>query len=396
MKTQLTSLRKLVLNGIQASSNPTLLRQDYPKIEPINWSAELPKIKEEMLGQIHRLLLSKKNDRLVKRHLQQTQRECITLLNYLQEEQHGPNWPNGLYPATTACLEEVLLHLYNSHQSYFDWEINAPSLQVAEAQTIIGQQMNLLKAGLKSKKVERDLIALICNSFERFMVLRICTYHQINYMKVLQQSLIKLCSKIGNLEFDDILLEHLFYYGFNESAFVCYCKNRITITIAQLYQVDEQYEKLCQFEKSLIAQQEKADCCFSSQRLSLKSQIFAFVDAELSYYQKKQAYFTQKPSLFEARREGIPHYRIKLSLSAASLAYLIRLMIENEVILNTPKTSLLDFVAKHFQTAGIGEKQLSPQSLGTKYKQVTQHTAMGLRHLLNKMIKQVDADFGKT
>lgn len=390
MKTQLQTLRKLVVHGTNIPVNRHN-NSKHTEQSNINWIDELPKIKEELLEDIHGLVLSKKDDSLVKRHLQETQRECIELLNLLADCGTSNGIKEDLHFAVTSCLEAVLMHIFNYHQYNFNWNFYAPVLQLATYQKELEQKMNLLKAGLKSKNVDRELRDLITDAFNRFNQARYLTYQQLNYMKALQQSLIKLCNKVSNLKFDELLIEHLFYHGFNESAFVSYCKYHITITITQLYQVELQYEKLCFYEKILMAQQEKPNCSFSTDRLSIKSQILAFVTAELNYLQKKQHYHGLK----QGRNQALsPPFRVKVSLAADTLAYVVRLLAETEVIQHSPRSTLLQFLAKHVQTTGIGDQFLSAQSLGTKYKQVTQSTATKVKALLNRMIKQLEKDFG--
>lgn len=392
MKTQLYKLRKLVTNTTHFNNKG----QNFPleKDEKTNWMDELPRIREKILSDIHLLVMSKKNDDLVKRHLQLAQRECIALLDMLTEAYVHQQTDQALRHATADCLETILLHMFNQHQYYFNWDFYVPALQLASKQKELSKNINLLKAGLRNKKVNRELEELIIAAFNRVYHSSFVTYQQLNYIQALQNSLIKLCNKVGNLKFDELLVEHLFYHGFNENAFVSYCKNHITVTIAQLYQADIQYEKLCFYEKVLMAQQEKPNCSFSTHRLSIKTQMLAFVTAELNYILKKQGYKANGNSVTSLSFKPPLPVRIKASISADSLAYFIRLLVETEVIIHQPRTQLLEVMARHVQTPGIGDKLLSAQSLGTKYKQVTQSTAIKVKTLLHSMLKKLEKDFG--
>jgi len=160
----------------------------------------------------------------------------------------------------------------------------------------------------------------------------------------------------------------------------------------QIYQQGLYYDKVCFYEKMLVAQQEKANALFDPCRLSVKHQLLAFIQAELNYFNRKRDFdLLNKPG--KGLEAGSGNYRVKVNLSADALAYLIRLLCETSVIDTNPRTQLMDFIARSFQTAGIGDKYLSAQSLGTKYKQVTQNTALGLKAMLQKMMKQIDTDF---
>ena len=87
-------------------------------------------------------------------------------------------------------------------------------------------------------------------------------------------------------------------------------------------------------------------------------------------------------------------YRVKVSISADALAYLVRLLIETGVIVASPRSDLLVFIAKHFQTPGIGNAYLSANSLGTKYRQVVQSTAKNVNAALGRMQRIVGKEFG--
>ena len=86
-------------------------------------------------------------------------------------------------------------------------------------------------------------------------------------------------------------------------------------------------------------------------------------------------------------------YRIKMTLSADALAYLLRLLIEADIIVAVPRSEFLAFIARHVQTPGIGMAYLSPNSLGTKYKQVVQTTAKNVNAALMRMLKILNKNF---
>lgn len=362
---------------------------------PLLRAEELPKIKEGIYIKLKGLLLSKKNNRLIKRHIQEAQKECISLLDLLAQNSNSDSHMQQLQQATKSCLEELLNYLIESQYHYFDWGVYAPKLHVVSVKMIIEGNIILLQAGLKRKKAMPKLQNIICNAFLKFTKLDQATYKQLHYMKQLQISLIKLCNQIGNVDFDELLIAHLLYYDFNENAFIMYCKQRINLSINQQFQPIVQFESLCFFEKSLMVQQEKANFHFSEEQLSVKAQLLIFVRAELHYFKKKTQFLQQKYKQNNTKENPNEAYRVKLSLSADSLAYLIRLLCETDVIEANPRTHLMQFLSRNFQTSGIGEMHLSPQSLGTKYKQVTQSTALGIKALLKRMTKQLEADFGK-
>jgi hypothetical protein len=88
-------------------------------------------------------------------------------------------------------------------------------------------------------------------------------------------------------------------------------------------------------------------------------------------------------------------YKIRFLLSVDALAFFIKLLVQAKVIDGGVRTELLAFVAKVFITPGVSSTGISPGSLGVKYKQVVQRTAMNVRAALMKMVKTIDEEFGR-
>lgn len=86
-------------------------------------------------------------------------------------------------------------------------------------------------------------------------------------------------------------------------------------------------------------------------------------------------------------------YRIRVLLSAESLAYFFKLLHKAGALDAGPVSRMIVSLTKNFTTRGIGNGQLSSYSLMTKYKQVVQRTATAVRALLVKMLKLLDEEF---
>lgn len=86
-------------------------------------------------------------------------------------------------------------------------------------------------------------------------------------------------------------------------------------------------------------------------------------------------------------------YRIRVLLSAESLAYFFKLLYKAGALDAGPISRMIVSISKNFTTRGIGNGHLSSGSLMTKYKQVVQTTAKSVRALLVKMIRVLDEEF---
>lgn len=96
----------------------------------------------------------------------------------------------------------------------------------------------------------------------------------------------------------------------------------------------------------------------------------------------------------DSMHSGIPEdFRIRVLLSAEGLAYFFKLLNKAGALDAGPVSRMIVSLSKNFTTRGIGHGTLSTHSLTTKYKQVVQTTAVAVRALLVKMLKQLDEEF---
>ncbi len=253
-------------------------------------------------------------------------------------------------------------------------------------------QMDQLRAGFKKKGVELALQDILLSCFNDFMEGKTCYYEQLLYMKALQAELINFCNKVSGAPFTELLIQHLLFLRFNHSAFISFYQLKIRAGLEPVFELRMQFDYLCAYEKALKIQTEWANGVFDKKSPAAHMAVLAYVKAELEYLQKKQNWDLGDRPL-QLKTTAGPAYRIKVSISADALAYLLRLLVESGIIIAQPRSQLLGFVARNFQTPGIGEQLLSASSLGVKYLQVVQTTAKGVRAALMRMLKILDSRF---
>lgn len=210
-------------------------------------------------------------------------------------------------------------------------------------------------------------------------------------MNNLISSLIEI--KADSDKFLETLIRQLMYHRFNDPEFSFFYIKLLEQEVNGLYSVEEQYERLSWYQKQFKRQEERSSCCFDPARKSLKALLMEYVGVELEFMERKQMGSRERNSGATGQHLSENNYRVKVSLSADGLAYLLRLMIEADLIVAKPRTLLMEFVAKYFQTCGIGTSSLSARSLETKYKQVTQNTAKGVSAALKRMLRLLDQQF---
>jgi len=356
---------------------------------------EITEISDGLFLAIREEVFSQVSDQLVERHLQQTQHDCLLLLQLLEQQDHGD------CPVQTAMadlLDEVLAYLETHHHRYFCLKAQVPVRQLKLELSEMEVKMKLLSTGLKRQAVDLPLHDLIIKCFNDFINSGKARYESLAFMKHMQLSLINLCRDVKAEDFTRIVMEHLLYLRFNSPGYEGYYKSRLLENLDKVYNLNDKFELLYHIEKVIKGQQERGAPCFDPQSPSLVAVLTSFIKAEIRFLQKKQGIALLGQPPLDKRgliaTQQLPEYRVKVSLSADALAYFLRLMIEAELIVACPRSELLLFIARNFQTPGIGNAYLSANSLGTKYKQVVQTTARNVNAALGRMQRIVGKEFG--
>ena len=390
MNTQMIILKNLTHDTLDLH-----LSNSFSAEELEGWRVGLPIVVDRVINAMREEVYGSMDDHLVKRHIQQVQNDCIFLLQSLQHHQYENGPLFDLQLSLTTGLEKILLYIEQHHGVYFSLTAPMPDSFFKISVGELEPQMDLLKMGFKKKQVAIPLQELILKCFSAYLEAGAAPYERVHYMANLYKALLQLCRHAPSEDFNQLLVECLVFLLFNEPAFESYVKAQLVEKFSTLYNLTEKLEALYQVEKSIKLLQERTSTCYDTERPNLKVVLLAFVKAEIKFLTKKQAAFmvSSEGELKKMKLMEQPEYRLKTSLSADSLAYLLRLLVEAEILVALPKSEMIAFFARHVQTPGIGKAYLSPNSLGTKYRQVVQTTAKNVNAALVRMLKILNNEF---
>lgn len=373
-----------------------------PKAAPMGtemvteWISRLPKIKKELYNLMDLLVFSPVPNRLVKRHFRQIQSESIYLINILDGYiQLSPD-ANELKLEVLNCLREILAHINKRYGQFFNPDLLIPSSDYQREVLIIEANMNPMIAAIRSRNAEKNLQRLIESSLADFIKAGSCTFYRLAYMKGLQESLTGLCRVAEKDEINEQLKEHLFFNNLNTAAHVAYYKKEIQKQLSETFDLQEQQDLLYAYQKQFKSWEQQQSQGFSPKNKGIKAILLAYAKAEIKYLNSKlKSVLIPKanPSVPAASQTTI-NYRIPVTFSVDALAYFFRLLVKAGVVNGGPKTALLLFVSRSFQTPGIGNASLSVKSLENKYRQVVQQTANSVRVVLKRMLKILDEEYG--
>ncbi|MBE9601872.1 hypothetical protein [Pedobacter sp. MC2016-24] len=384
MKTATTTiLQDLVVNTLNPSAK-VLSPAEIKK-----WLTELPEISREMFQVMGILVFSPLEANLVNRHIRQIQRETIFLIDTLQAYQNIPACMAMLHQAVLTCLTELLQGIEEQYSDYFNLDLAMPASGFKAEVEKLSNHMDLLIAGLKAKSSDKALQQLIIGSLNGFLTADSCTYYRLAYVQGLQESLTNLCKTTEKKEADERLREHLVYYNLNNATHVRYHKTLIANALASVFDVQEQYELLYAYQKQFRGWQQLKTAAYSPRQEGIRQVMLSYIKAEIKYLTKVRPVSAPDP----ASDAAVSNYKICVSLSVDALAYFFRLLILAGVVNGSPRSQLIRFIAKHFQTPGASKKGISERSLEGKYNQVVQSTANTVRMVLMRMLKILNDQF---
>jgi hypothetical protein len=391
MKRQFLDFRKLITDGLllidqnRANTEQTVLLKEQLLL--------LPKIKDDILTGVTLTMFAGGKAYCITRQLHQLQKDSALLLNMLWN--HAPKEERGVfYEHASACLIEISESLQHYNNEYFDLDQKIPLYLFESFSVELKEKILLLKAALKGKNVGNTLQQVIIGPYEGCLKKGTITYWKMHYLLKLFDNLMGFLKGNGGFEFYGALHTFLLRCGLNTTDFNHYYTLKIAAETEERYNVEEQFNLLYSYERVFSVLPKKLNMCYEHKRPNSHNVLLNFVLAEINYLTKKEEHCT--PNLAYARVTPAPSlYRIKTNLTVDGLVYMFRLLIEAEAIDANPRSDLLAFIGQHFQTPKIKDGPISAYSLKIKYKQVTQSTTIGVRALLVKMIKQIDANFSR-
>lgn len=360
-----------------------LILAKLPGTEPAEPALQqtLLELKNQMIDSIYIVTMGFGENASVARQLQQLQRELVLLSNELFRLGQGEN-PSEFCLHAQSNVVELLDKLERHNTTYFDVGQPIPLYLAAEAMQALKEKLPLLQSGLKNRKISIDLQQVVLLPFLNLDI----TYLQMRYLLTHIDTFI---AHLREASDEKSLVDVLLRSGLNTDGFNQYFTQQITKKVHTNLSINCQFEVLYDYQGLLCSVVKKPRRCFDPGHPSSRETVLKFVNAEINCLQNKQ----QLSSTPKAEVARVTDYHIKTSLSVDGFAYLLRLLVEAEVIEANPRTQLIAFMAANVQTRGKGEGTISADSLATKYRQVNQNTAVGVRSLLVKMAKQAQDSF---
>ncbi len=211
------------------------------------------------------------------------------------------------------------------------------------------------------------------------------TLHRLGYLRRLLEELLHYRKLTGGQWEEKGVSRLLQELNFNHPLFFDYCTRQIEKELEGAEEKGERLEGLW-FQLKRYKQRPSANqLIYSSRHPALRDQIIQWLEEEIRYWEKKQAF------AHEVEQQNEPDQgndKIQTNLSVAELSFLTRVLYETGVFANPQQKDILRIVTRSF--ASVKQPRISLQSLKARYYDSEESTRRSIRALAQRIIRYVD------
>lgn len=376
------TLQKLVFERMSPQSTA------MGKEEIMKWIKSLPEIESEIIDFTRQTVFGSLPDKLVIRHLNQFCMECTLMLDALHGYPDCTGAMVQLYEMVLNTLLVVLEFHRKNYSKYLDANVTMPVILYHAAAKKIETGTVLMVTAMTRYHAHKTLQAVVVSKMSSLLKNGSGTWHQMSYLEKLQHYIMNLCTGLS-VNITEPLRNLLLLANFNTPGFIAYCKNWMEEVMAENYEINDQYDCLYRYQRELnILIDHPGFVKFEPKQPKVREVLLQYVNSELSIMDRKCQLV---PACKVPESSGL-RCKLSVSISVDALAYFFKLLVMAGITTGA-KNELLYFISRNFRTPGSGEGDLSLKSIDNKYRQVVKNTAISVKSILLKMLKQLDDEF---
>jgi hypothetical protein len=353
-------------------------------------SQEVNRIKQTLIHEV----FSFEDERHLERYIQYHQQGLITLMdkssNRLLLTEGTP--PEHLNQHLYSGLEELLNFVERHFTKYFDQDAKAPEGYIAIARKDVRANSKKITKAFSTLQADPKLLDLVMHPLRRIVKdypAKETTYRKVLYAKEMQKELFRLIQQEDpSKNIDEELLQIVYYLNYNSVKTFTYHAHYINEQVNATESRAEKIEKLSFLLKKINQAQVKPGIHYNLHASPLKDQLNEYIMVEIDYLERLQHLSGNPPG--RSLDSFLQQFKLKIEISVAQLAYLIRIFTETKIIQNKNLTELLRFLARFVTTKR--SETISYDSLRVKFYNVETGTKASVRNLLTSMIQYIDKD----
>ena len=318
--------------------------------------------------------------------------KCVDLgeaieMNKISDGETKVNLCKILYRA----LGELLTYIETYFSKYFNQAAKIPDAYGLMESRDVREKLEFIRGIAKKKEIDPQLLQIILDPVQEFAQEPIgsgITFRKLIYFKQLIKDLTGALSSDISANYNDDVLNLMFYLNFNSYYFLTYATEKISREIQDLPSLIEQLERLSYWTKSINQQHLKPGFALKSDRSSILDQLGTWLAEEIHFIEKKKQLTLMMPPGDSFM--GKDDFKVNTTPSVPQLAYTIRILKEVGIITNTNQSALIRFFSKYFTSAK--NENISAESLRIKYYNPEKSTINSLQELLGVLTNQTRKD----
>lgn len=367
-----------VINEQTAYQTPSLRTSDtldlFGSISQQVVRNEIDRIKNTFIHEVFTF----QDERHLERYIQYHQQALIRLMDSTSND-----YSDALYYG----LSELLNFIEQHFSKYFDQDTKAPDGYVSVARSEARKNIQILTKALEERNVEPQTISVVLYALRRVVAHgKNITYRKVIYAKQVRSELYRLLNEnVPNM--DESIRQMTYYLNYNSLTVFAYHTRYLASLLQGEDSRNDKLEKLSYLLKTINQSQVRPGVRFNAGCASLKEQLSDYILEEIDYYQK----ISQLNDQPESTSPFVQNMKLRIDASVSQTACLLKILIENNLILNTNLTSTIKLISKIVVTKR--SEILSYDSLRNKYYNVEQGTWITVRATLTKLIQYIDKSY---
>lgn len=315
--------------------------------------------------------------------------EHIGEVHKITSEENRVNLLKHLY----LYLEDLLSYIEKHFAKYFNQHAKTPESYRFVVLREFKNRLPEVRYKLETKGVNKRLLSIILAPLDNFIEevqSSEVSYKRIIYLKELLVELEELSkNRLTEERLDFKICLSLGYLNFNTHKFFKYCVREITRMVQEQDTLSKQLEKLAYLLKVTNQVQVKPCFSFNEKFRPIKDQLSEWIAEEIYFFERRQQLVINFP--LHADDPVQKDFKMKLSLSVAQLAFLLRALKEIGIIKNNNVLELLRHVASTVQTKHT--ETISWDSLRSKFYNEDATARDGVKDMVIELLNYIRKPF---
>ncbi len=387
MKYELEKLDKHINHDLKE-----LIHQHEQNMKSIQqWVMQLTRELERVKMSFINAAFGSQSESQIERYIQYHQVELIRLTDRLNgcssdlDNSHALSIQTYITQGLVG-LKELLTFIENHFSRYFNIDADIPrsyhDLAIPDFKSRLHIIHKLLPKDSRNQTLANTILLpirrLVNGKAEESLTFRKLMY----FKKLLKEIEGSLQAKPLNTDLSPYLMSSMIYMNFNSYKFFAHCTGLFTRQYQEKETLTEQLDTLAMTAKMMNQTQQKPGVAYRPKRSSLRHSLISWIDEEANFLMKRHQLSLNLPA-----RDTAQPFKLNTSLSVAQLAYLIRIMIEENIILHRNQREVLTFFAHHTRTKKA--ENISVESLRTRYYNIDTSTKEAVKDVIINLLNNI-------